>query len=86
MPRPAWPAMRVNHIANIFRRFSQVNADVAEGAGLSGQIAHNIHEVDLAASESSNCSTQVDNHAATLSELAQQLNILLAKFRAAPRC
>jgi methyl-accepting chemotaxis protein len=59
----------------------QVNKNVSQNSTMSKQITSEIEEVTQAANEMSQNSTQVNMSAETLSELAQQLDTMVKRFR-----
>jgi methyl-accepting chemotaxis protein len=69
----------------VFLRFPKETANPRQGAQLSSQIDTSIGEVDQAASQSFQQSTQVQRNAQILAQLARQLDQLLVDFRRSDR-
>lgn len=70
-----------NNVVQVSDGIGHVNDNVAQSSTVSDGIAQEIEEVTQAAGEMSNSSAQVNMSAEALSDLAQQLDVMVKRFR-----
>lgn len=71
----------VSNVSQASAGLMEVNENVAQSSQVSSEIARDINEVTSSANDISNSCVEVDTNAGELARLAEQLNVMVQKFK-----
>ena len=71
----------VSNVSQASAGLMEVNENVAQSSQVSGEIARDINEVTISANDISKSCAEVDINAGELARLAEQLNLMVQKFK-----